>query len=123
MPSKQAQTTTCLPSHLQQYVLTEGSLIEDDTCYTKEAFRINVFLPNLDHIVAELTRRLTGNHDVFGGVSAPHPRSKKFLGISLLEAFADHYLCATGCVEIVCKLIAKVPVIIMIIMIVIILYL
>lgn len=82
MPSKQAQRVTCLPSHLEQYVLTEGRLIEDVTCYTKEEFRVKVFLPVVDHIVVELTMKLTKNSDVVSGASAFHPRSEKFLDIS-----------------------------------------
>lgn len=67
-----------------------------------------MFLPVIDYIVAELTRRLTENSDVVSGVSALHPRSKKFLDISLLKGFADQYSCNIESVEVEYKLIAKV---------------
>lgn len=59
VPSRQAGRETRLPAHLQQYVLSEGRAIEDEPCEAKEAFRVRVFLPVFDHILAELERRLT----------------------------------------------------------------
>lgn len=52
-----------------------------------------MFLPLLDHILAELGRRWTENNDVLSRMTAFNPRSESFLDICLLKPFAEHYLC------------------------------
>ncbi|KAL1439208.1 hypothetical protein MTO96_001304 [Rhipicephalus appendiculatus] len=63
-----------LPLHLEQFVLSEGRPVEEESPDSKETFRVKVFLPVLDHLIVELTRRFTENNDVLCGVSALHPK-------------------------------------------------
>ncbi|KAH7975511.1 hypothetical protein HPB52_002339 [Rhipicephalus sanguineus] len=86
-----------------QFVLSEGRPVEEESPDSKETFRVKVFLPVLDHLIAELTRRFTENNDVLCGVSALHPQSENFMDISLLKPFAEHYACDIDSVEVECK--------------------
>lgn len=107
VPQREKQRTKRLPLHLEQFVLSEGRPVEEESPDSKETFRVKVFLPVLDHLIAELTRRFTENNDVLCGVSALHPQSENFMDISLLKPFAEHYACDIDSVEVECKLVIK----------------
>ncbi|KAL3210437.1 hypothetical protein MRX96_052178 [Rhipicephalus microplus] len=96
-----------LPLHLEQFVLSEGRPVEEESPDSKETFRVKVFLPVLDHLIVELTRRFAENNDVLCGVSALHPQSENFMDVSLLKPFAEHYACDINSVEVECKLVIK----------------
>ncbi|KAL1447276.1 hypothetical protein MTO96_028594 [Rhipicephalus appendiculatus] len=107
VPQREKQRKKRLPLHLEQFVLSEGRPVEEESPDSKETFRVKVFLPVLDHLIVELTRRFTENNDVLCGVSALHPKSENFMDISLLKPFAEHYACDLDSVEVECKLIIK----------------
>ncbi|KAH6938497.1 hypothetical protein HPB50_010162 [Hyalomma asiaticum] len=104
VPQREKQRTKRLPLHLEQFVLSEGRPVEEESPDSKETFRVKVFLPVLDHLIVELTRRFAENNDVLCGVSALHPQSENFMDVSLLKPFAEHYACDINSVEVECKL-------------------
>ncbi|KAH8026349.1 hypothetical protein HPB51_020333 [Rhipicephalus microplus] len=107
VPKREKQRTKRLPLHLEQFVLSEGRPVEEESPDSKETFRVKVFLPVLDHLIVELTRRFAENNDVLCGVSALHPQSENFMDVSLLKPFAEHYACDINSVEVECKLVIK----------------
>ncbi|KAL3231832.1 hypothetical protein MRX96_023258 [Rhipicephalus microplus] len=107
VPQREKQRTKRLPLHLEQFVLSEGRPVEEESPDSKETFRVKVFLPVLDHLIVELTRRFAENNDVLCGVSALHPQSENFMDVSLLKPFAEHYACDINSVEVECKLVIK----------------
>ncbi|KAH8023867.1 hypothetical protein HPB51_018848 [Rhipicephalus microplus] len=107
VPQRKKQRTKRLPLHLEQFVLSEGRPVEEESPDSKETFRVKVFLPVLDHLIVELTRRFAENNDELCGVSALHPQSENFMDVSLLKPFAEHYACDINSVEVECKLVIK----------------
>ncbi|KAH8039291.1 hypothetical protein HPB51_005537 [Rhipicephalus microplus] len=100
VPQWEKQRTKRLPLHLEQFVLSEGRPVEEESPNSKETFRVKVFLPVLDHLIVELTRRFAENNDVLCGVSALPPQSENFMDVSLLKPFAEHYACDINSVEV-----------------------
>ncbi|KAH8019494.1 hypothetical protein HPB51_019833 [Rhipicephalus microplus] len=74
VPQREKQRTKRLPLHLEQFVLSEGRPVEEESPDSKETFRVKVFLPVLNHLIVELTRRFAENNDVLCGVSALNPQ-------------------------------------------------
>ncbi|KAH8026375.1 hypothetical protein HPB51_020359 [Rhipicephalus microplus] len=107
VPQREKQRTKRLPLHLEQFLLSEGRPVEEESPDSKETFRVKVFLPVLDHLIVELTRRFAENNDVLCGVSALHPQSENFMDVALLKPFAEHYACDINSVEVECKLVIK----------------
>ncbi|XP_075726439.1 zinc finger MYM-type protein 1-like [Rhipicephalus microplus] len=104
---REKQRTKRLPLHLEQFVLSEGRPVKEESPDSKETFRVKFFLPVLGHLIVELSRRFAENNDVLCGVSALHPQNENFMDVSLLKSFAEHYACDNNSVEVACKLVIK----------------
>ena len=61
------------------------------TTDVKSSFKHNIFLPSIDHVVSEYTRRFDDNSTVYESIQAFDPKNDSFLDFNLVDKFVSNF--------------------------------
>ena len=80
---------------LQDYAVTSpiGGRFQCTSATTdpKSTFKRNIFLPSVDHVVSEYTRRFSNNSTIYESIQAFDPKNASFLNFDLIDKFVSNF--------------------------------